>query len=99
MNQKLQRVVRDIERTKTKIVELQALLPELERQKTELENAEIIKVFRSANVTPDDFSEFVTAYRARMEGGAVAKTAAAPQASGYPGATPQQHRKEDSENE
>lgn len=59
LNQKLQKVTREIERAKAKIAELQAALPLLEKQKTELENAEIIKVFRSANVTPDDITAFV----------------------------------------
>lgn len=66
LSQKLQRIVREIERTKTKIEELQALLPELERQKTELENAEIIKAFRSADVAPGDFAAFIEAYKANM---------------------------------
>lgn len=83
MNQKLQRVVREIERTTTKIAELQALLPELERQKTELENAEVIKVFRTADIAPDDFAEFVAAYRAQAQGGAPAKPTATPSAPGY----------------
>ena len=68
LSQKLQRIVREIERTKTKIEELQALLPELERQKTELENAEIIKAFRSADVAPGDFTAFIEAYKANMGG-------------------------------
>lgn len=68
LSQKLQRIVREIERTKAKIGELQALLPELERQKTELENAEIIKAFRSADVAPGDFTAFIEAYKANMNG-------------------------------
>lgn len=99
MNQKLQRVVREIERTKTKIEELRALLPELERQKTELENAEIIKAFRSADVAPDDFAGFIAAYRAQLHGGAPAQNAEPPRASGYPGAAPQPKDMEDSDDE
>lgn len=79
MNQKLQRVIRDIERTKTKIVELQAALPVLEKQKTELENAEIVKVFRSANVTPAGFTAFIEAYKENMNGGAAFPDRPAPQ--------------------
>jgi hypothetical protein len=85
LNSKLQRAVRDIERTKAKIEELQALLPELERRKTELENAEVIKVFRSANVAPGDFAAFIAAYRA--------------QPAGYPGATPGPKEMEASDDE
>lgn len=100
MNAKLQKIARDIERTKKKIEELQALLPELERQKTELENAEVIKVFRSADVAPGDFAEFIAAYRAQANGGAApAGRAAAPRASGYPPATPTLKDMEDSDDE
>ena len=99
MNPKLQKVTREIERTTTKIAELQALLPELERQKTELENTEIIKVFRSADVAPADFADFVAAYRAQAVGGAPAKPAAEPQASGYAGAAPLHNKMEESEDE
>lgn len=99
LNPKLQKVIREIERATTKIVELQALLPELERQKTELENAEIIKVFRSADVAPADFADFVAAYRAKATGGAPAKPAVMPQASGYAGAATQHNQLEESEDE
>jgi len=68
LNQKLQRLIREIERVKAKIAELQASLPLLEKQKTELENAEIIKVFRSANVTPENFTALIEEYKANMAG-------------------------------
>jgi len=41
LNAKINKVVDDIEKTKAKIVELQALLPELERKRTDMENTEI----------------------------------------------------------
>jgi len=63
LNPKLQKVIREIERTREKIAELQAALPVLEKQKTELENAEIIKAFRSADVAPGDFTAFIEAYK------------------------------------
>ena len=66
MTQKIQRVVNEIERTSAKIAELQARLPVLEKQKTELENIEIITVVRSANVPPEGLAEFVRAYKAQL---------------------------------
>lgn len=69
MNPKLQKTIMEIERTKAKIAELQAALPALEKQKTELENAEIIKAFRSVDVVPADFTAFIEAYKANMNGG------------------------------
>lgn len=78
MNPKLQKVIREIERTKSRLEELRVLLPELERQKTELENAEIIKAFRSADVAPGDFSAFIEAYKASLGGGAPLSAQPAP---------------------
>jgi hypothetical protein len=53
MNPKIQKTVR----------ELQALLPELEKQKTELENLEIVRLVRSANVAPGDLPAFLRTLR------------------------------------
>ncbi len=99
MNPKLTKVIRDIERAKTKIEELQALLPKLEQQKTEFENAEIIKVFRSADVAPGDFADFIAAYKTQMGGGTSTGSTASPKLSSYPGAAPQQNEMEDSDDE
>jgi hypothetical protein len=63
MNPKIQKTVRDIERTREKIAELQALLPELEKQKTDLENTEIVKLVRSANVAPEELGDFLRSIR------------------------------------
>lgn len=59
MNPKIKKVIDDIERTKTKIAELQALLPELERKRIDMENTEIIKLVRSANISPADLPGFL----------------------------------------
>jgi len=59
MNQRIQKVIDEIERTKAKIAELQTLLPELERKKTDLENTEIVRLVRSANVAPGDIAAFI----------------------------------------
>jgi hypothetical protein len=59
MNQRIQKAIDEIERTKAKIAELQALLPELERKRLDLENTEIVKLVRSANVAPGDIAAFI----------------------------------------
>jgi hypothetical protein len=59
MNQRIQKAVDEIERTKAKIAELQALLPELERKKLDLENTEILRLVRSANIAPCDIAAFI----------------------------------------
>jgi flagellar biosynthesis component FlhA len=59
INPKIRKVVDDIEKTKAKIAELQALLPELERKKIELENNEIVRLVRKAIVEPGDLAAFL----------------------------------------
>ena len=66
MNPKIQKIIREIERTKAKIAELQALVPELEKQRTELENLEVIKAYRAASIKPEDFTAFIEAYQANL---------------------------------
>ncbi len=56
MNAKIERVNKDIEKTKGKISEFQARLKELERQKTELENTEIVEVVRGMDVSITDLA-------------------------------------------
>lgn len=59
MNPKIQKVTGEIEKIKAKIAGQQARLRELERQKTELENAEIVAIFRKERLTENDFAAFV----------------------------------------
>jgi len=63
MNPKIARVIGDIKKAKTKITEAQARLRELEKQKTELENAELVAVIRGMKVSPEEFEAFLAARR------------------------------------
>ena len=56
MNAKIERVSKDIEKTRDKISEFQARLRELEKQKTELENMEIVDVVRGMSVSMDELA-------------------------------------------
>lgn len=56
---KLDRIERDIEKTKIKIAELQKQLRELEAAKTEQENLQIVQLVRGLNMTPQEFAAFV----------------------------------------
>ncbi len=56
---KLDRIEKDIEKTKTKIAELQKQLRELEAAKTEQENLQIVQLVRGLNMTPQEFAAFV----------------------------------------
>ena len=51
MNQKIQKIVTEIEKVKSKIATQQARLRELEQQKTELENTEIVGMVRGLEAT------------------------------------------------
>lgn len=56
---KLDRIERDIEKTKSKIADFQKQLRELETQKTEQENLQIIQLVRGMNMKPEEFSAFL----------------------------------------
>ena len=56
---KLERIEKDIEKTKGKIAALQNQLRELEAAKTEQENLQIIQLVRGLNMTPQEFAAFV----------------------------------------
>ena len=56
---KLDRIERDIEKTKSKIADLQKQLHELEAQKTEQENLQIIQLVRGMNMKPEEFAAFL----------------------------------------
>ena len=59
MNPKIEKLAKDIEKTKAKIAEQQARLRELEKQKTELENTDFVAVARSYHLTPQELAEFL----------------------------------------
>ena len=64
MNAKIERVCKEIDKTKGKINEQQARLRELEKQKTELENIEIVDTVRGLDISFADLAELLKAARA-----------------------------------
>ena len=75
MASKLDRIEKDIQKTKSKIAEYQK---QLEAQKTEQENLQIIQLVRGMNMKPEEFAAFlrsgamqaapaVTAYHAQED--------------------------------
>lgn len=56
MNAKIERVSKDIQKTKDKISEFQTRLRELEKQKTELENTEIVEAVRGMDISLADLA-------------------------------------------
>lgn len=69
MNQKIQKIVTEIEKIKGKITTQQARLRELEQQKTELENTEIVGMVRGLEVTPEELASIIQAIRSGNTGG------------------------------
>lgn len=59
MNPKIEKLEKEIEKTKTKIAEMQAKLHKLEEQKTELENTDYVAVARSFKLTPQQLADFL----------------------------------------
>ncbi|NCC84379.1 MAG: DUF4315 family protein [Clostridia bacterium] len=65
MNPKIQKTINEIEKTKTRIAEFQARLQELEAQRIDMENTEIVGLFRSVDVAPQDLADFIRAFKAQ----------------------------------
>ena len=56
---KLERIVAEIEKTKETISKQQSRLRELEAQKTEVENLQIVQMVRALRMTPAELSAFL----------------------------------------
>ena len=68
MNGKLQKILTEISRTREKIAAQQTRLRELEQQKTELENMEIVGMVRGLDVAPEELAAFIKAFRGSKAG-------------------------------
>ena len=60
MNPKIEKLEKEIDKTKNKIAEMQARLRDLEKQKTELENTDYL--------TPQQLAEFLKSQQAAPSG-------------------------------
>jgi predicted nuclease with TOPRIM domain len=58
----VERITGEITKTRDKIAELQNRLKELERQKTEAENFNIVALVRGMELEPDKLRAFIEAY-------------------------------------
>ena len=88
---KIERIDREIAKTREKITEYQNKLKGLEAQKTEAENLEIVQLVRAMRLTPAELS-------AMLSGGGIPGMAAAP-ASDEPADYDDYKEQEDTENE
>ena len=57
---KIERIDREIEKTREKITELQNRLKELNAQKTEAENLQIVQLVRSMRMTPQELNAMLS---------------------------------------
>ena len=67
MNTKLTKLQMEIDKIKLKITEHQSKLRELEQQKTEIENTEIVELVRSLKMNTSELSTFLKAYRGKND--------------------------------
>ena len=67
MNNKLTKLHMEIDKMKQKISEQQTKLRELEHQKTEIENTEIVELVRSMKMNTSELSTFLKAYRGKND--------------------------------
>ena len=63
MNAKLKKVLSDMQKIEDKMVLLQGKWDELNKQKTEFENLEIIGLIRGAKISTENLNDVITAYR------------------------------------
>lgn len=68
---KLERLDREIQKTREKITEQQNKLKELTAQKTEVENLQIVQMVRAMNLTPQELTSM-------LSGGGIPGMAAVP---------------------
>lgn len=59
MNVKIKKINTEYEKNAAKIAELQARQKELEKQRTEFENLDIIGLVRNLGVTPDELAAII----------------------------------------
>ena len=59
MNPKIEKIEKEIGKTKDKIAGLQVKLRDLEAQKMELENTDYVAIARSFNLTPAQLADFL----------------------------------------
>ena len=64
---KLTKLQMEIDKIKQKISEQQTRLRELEQQKTEIENTEIVGLVRSMKMNTSELSTFLKAYREKTD--------------------------------
>ena len=97
MNPKVEKITGEIDRLRGKITSYQNRVRELERQKIELENADIVAAVRGIDIAPDELAAFVRMFREQQNGGAVPDLNPVPSDEVDPTDTQDTKNKEDTE--
>ena len=63
MTQKIDKLARDIAKTRARIAEDKERLAAMEKQKTELEDMEVVKMYRVSDIDPRDVAAFIRSIR------------------------------------
>jgi len=71
MNPRIEKIKDEIEKTKDKVNKGQIRLRELEKQLTDLENADIVAAIRGVDIAPEELAAFVQMFKAQQHGGTV----------------------------
>ena len=68
MNAKIKKINAEYEKNAAKIAELQARQKELDKQRTELENLDIVGMVRSMGMTPEELADITNRNAVRLFG-------------------------------
>jgi len=71
MNPRIEKIKDEIERIKAKMNKGQTRLRELEKQLTDLENADIVAAVRGVDIAPNELAAFMQMLRDKQQGGTV----------------------------
>jgi len=71
LNPRIEKIRDEIEKIKAKMSKGQIRLRELEKQLTDLENADIVAAVRGVEIAPDEFADFVRMFKQKQQGSIV----------------------------
>ena len=71
MNPRIAKLKDEIEKIKVKMNKGQTRLKELEKQLTDLENADIVAAVRGIEIAPDELAAFVQMFKDKQQGGTI----------------------------
>jgi hypothetical protein len=71
MNPRIVKIKEEIEKIKVKMNKGQIRLRELEKQLTDLENADIVAAVRGIEIAPDELAAFMRMFKEKQQGGTV----------------------------